>query len=293
MPWQQLTVTTHHDAAQLISDELDRLGALSVTMQDAADEPLYEPAPEETKIWQQTRVTGLFDDQCNAQALMRQLREGPLNQQCSQILCETLEDQNWETTWLDDFHPMQFGDGFWVCATEHERPDPQATILILDPGLAFGTGTHPTTAMCLSWLAAHRGEFQSMVDFGCGSGILAIAALLLGCQSAVGIDIDPQALEATRENAQKNQVADQMATYPHDDYPKTAHPLVVANILAGPLMDLSQVIGELVQPSGHLVLSGVLQDQGNAVAAAYADRFQEIHRDTQEDWVCLHLQKHP
>lgn len=293
MPWQQLTVTTHKDAAQLISDELDKLGALSVTMQDAADQPLYEPAPQETKIWQSTRVTGLFDDQQDLRVLVSTLQQGGLKLHVSDIACEVLEDQNWATAWLDDYQPMQFGDRFWVCATEHTKPDPNATVLILDPGLAFGTGTHPTTAMCLRWLARHRDQFASMVDFGCGSGILAIAALLLGCKRAIGIDIDPQALEATQVNAHKNGVQSQLVVCPHDDFPVEKHPLVVANILAGPLVELTQVIGNLVQSQGDLVLSGILSEQGDEVAIAYADRFREIERMTEGEWVCLHLKKVP
>lgn len=291
MPWQQLTVTTDKDVAPLISDELEKLGALSVTLQDAADQAMYELAPDESRIWQQTRVTGLFDADFDLRPVERRMHQLTAGQEATAVELSTLPDQVWERAWLDDFRPMQFGPGFWVCSSEHAIPDDAGTILRLDPGLAFGTGTHPTTALCLEWLARHRGRHASLFDFGCGSGILAIAGLLLGCKQAVAIDIDPRAIETALENARVNGVDDRLAAYSNEGYPKQPHPLVVANILAGPLVELSGAVGELVSPRGDLLLSGILQEQADDVVAAYADRFECVDRLNRQEWVCLHLRR--
>jgi ribosomal protein L11 methyltransferase len=179
MPWQQLTLFTTKEHAKSLSDQLEALGAVSVTMQDAADQPLYEPPPGATPLWQLTNVVGLFDEESLIEPILTQLREA-LGAALPEYAVERLEDQDWERAWMDDFKPMRFGDRLWIVPSWTEAPDTGGVNILLDPGLAFGTGTHPTTRLCLEWLDGHAIHDKTVIDYGCGSGILAIAAALLG-----------------------------------------------------------------------------------------------------------------
>ncbi len=284
MAWLQLRLAITPDQAETCEDMLLELGAVSVTFMDAQDQPIYEPDLGTTPLWSQTHLLALFEADTDAAALQAQLtlRLSPL----PDLHIEVLEDQDWERSWMDNFHPMRFGQRLWIVPSWHEAPEPEAVNLLLDPGLAFGTGTHPTTALCLEWLDGQDLAGKQLIDFGCGSGILAIAGLLLGASDAIGTDIDPQALEASRDNAQRNGIADQQfALYLPEAMPQSQAPVVVANILAGPLVQLADTISALVAPGGHLALSGILAEQAEEVRAAYQERFVLDPTAEKDGWV--------
>jgi ribosomal protein L11 methyltransferase len=237
---------------------------------DAADQPVLEPAPGETPLWPHVRVTGLFDDAGGAAALQNHLRTALGPGLSNAVRIEPLADQVWERTWLDHFHPMRFGRRLWVVPGGQTRDLNAGDVAVeLDPGLAFGTGTHPTTALCLEWLDGLDLAGRRVIDVGCGSGILAIAALKLGATHAVAIDHDPQALLATRENAARNGVAERLAVLGTDAPGPAPADVVVANILAGTLIALAPRIAAMVARGGRLALSGILADQAEGVLAAY------------------------
>ncbi|MCK4705150.1 MAG: 50S ribosomal protein L11 methyltransferase, partial [Gammaproteobacteria bacterium] len=217
MPWLQISVHTNQNHAEQTEDTLLQYGACSVTLKDAADEPILEPAPGETPVWQDIIVVGLFEQRDDPAQLIASIKAALEDKQCT-ISSETLEDQNWTRSWMEHYQPMQFGQRLWVCPWHIDPPEPGATNLRLDPGLAFGTGTHPTTSLCLRWLDQHIQQPKSLLDFGCGSGILAIAALMLGLEQADGVDIDPQALEASQVNAKANQVEDRLHLFSLEDF---------------------------------------------------------------------------
>lgn len=284
MPWLQFTIEVDPDSAGRAEDALLEAGALSVTLSDGADQPLFEPPPGTTPLWKSTRVVGLFEadgDMEMVRAIVTNaLPEAPMK-------VEALEDRDWTRAWMDNFKPMRFGERLWVVPGGFEPEDVDAVNMHLDPGLAFGTGTHPTTALCLEWLDGHAPKGVRVIDYGCGSGILAVAALLLGADEAVGVDNDPQALTASKDNAEKNGVADRLAVLaPEAPMPEAAE-VVVANILAGPLVELAPRIASLVKPGGALVLSGILERQAEEVAAAYRPWFEMAAPVCREEWVRL------
>ncbi len=285
MPWLQLRLAITPEQAPTYEDALLEVGAVSVTFMDAEDQPIFEPDLGTTPLWSHTHLLALFEADTDADALVAHLQlltDGDLPEH--QI--EHIEDQDWERSWMDGFAPMRFGQRLWIVPSWHEAPQPDAVNLLLDPGLAFGTGTHPTTSLCLQWLDAQPLEGCSVLDFGCGSGILAIAALLLGAPRAVGTDIDPQALEASRDNAQRNGIADErFPVYLPADLPQEPADVVVANILAGPLVSLAPQITSLVKPGGRLALSGILAEQADEVRAAYAADFALDPTAVQDGWV--------
>ena len=290
MPWLQFTIEVDPDSAERAEDALLEAGALSVTLSDGADQPLFEPPPGTTPLWKSTRVVGLFEadgDMEMVRAIVTNaLPEAPMK-------VEALEDRDWTRAWMDNFKPMRFGERLWVVPGGFEPEDVDAVNMHLDPGLAFGTGTHPTTALCLEWLDGHAPKGVRVIDYGCGSGILAVAALLLGATEAVGVDNDPQALTASKDNAEKNGVADRLAVLaPEAPMPEAAE-VVVANILAGPLVELAPRIASLVKPGGSLVLSGILERQAKEVAAAYGPWFEMAAPVSREEWVRLEGKRKP
>ena len=288
MAWIQIHVATEGSNASHVEALLEDMGALSVTLQDAADQPLLEPAPGETPLWDSACVTGLFEDHSDLPAIRRRLAAVLPPQ--TKVVVERLDDRPWERAWLEHFRPMQFGERLWVFPEGRDAEDAgeSAVVLTLDPGLAFGTGTHATTALCLEWLSgAHLGG-KTAIDYGCGSGILAIAALLLGAQRVVAVDHDPQALLATRQNAEKNGVADQLVTLGGDRPPGQVADLVLANILAGTLVELAAPITACVKPGGDLVLSGILAGQAARVEDAYSAEFELAAPLQREDWILIH-----
>lgn len=284
MAWLQISVEVVGDRVEAVSAALDTLGALSVTVQDAGDEPLLEPAPGETPLWSNTRVIALFDGAQDATGLRQQL-QSVLDAPVSGFLAEPLEDRDWSNTWRDTFGAMQFGEHLWVCPVGESPPDADAIVVHMDPGMAFGTGTHATTAMCLHWLGAHAPANQSVIDYGCGSGILAIAAHRLGAAEVTAVDIDPQALQATQENARRND-CDIEVLYP-DALGGRSADLVMANILANPLIQLAPDMAAHVHPGGRLILTGILAEQADAVMAAYVDWFDFPAPVYREEWVLL------
>ncbi|MDC0662405.1 50S ribosomal protein L11 methyltransferase [Marinobacter sp. SS21] len=291
MPWIQLEIPADPHSADQLEDLLMELGADAVSMEDAADQPLYEPDPGTTPLWQQTRVTGLFSADTNIDQLCASLRQA-WHQQTQLTLADIdvtlVEDKDWERAWMDDFKPMKFGERLWIVPSWHGAPDPQAANLLLDPGLAFGTGTHPTTALCLQWLDGMTLTDQQVIDYGCGSGILGLAALLLGARHVIGVDTDAQALEASRDNARRNRIEDsRLDLYLPVDEPATQADVLLANILAQPLISLAGHLAGRVKPGGHLVLSGILSNQARDVMTAYEPWFTMDEPVQQEDWIRL------
>lgn len=290
MAWIQLHYPCAQTQVDIIEDILLELGANSVTLTDAADEPLFEPPPGAAPLWQQMVVTALFEESVEPQYLLEQL-EANLGELPNNIHIETLEDQQWERAWMDNFHPMQFGERLWIVPSWTEAPDPDAVNLRLDPGLAFGTGTHETTSLCLTWLEQQDLVGKTVLDFGCGSGVLGIAALLLGAKEVFACDIDPQAIAATRENAKLNGVADQLHCMLPEELPQQQYAVVVANILAEPLVNLADIILGYCQANAKLGLSGILLDQAQWVRSAYQAKTQLKPDKTLGEWVLVHGEK--
>jgi len=285
MSWHQLSIITEEQSATEISDFFSDLGAVSVTYMDAEDQPVYEPTPGETKIWRLTKDIALFEMDAEPELVKTLLFNRFKDKSLQDWFLEVLEDQTWERTWMEHFHPMKFGESLWVCPTGQEKSDLNTVCMTLDPGLAFGTGTHATTALCLEWLATHDLTNKVVIDYGCGSGILAVAALLLGAKEAHAIDIDPQAITATIANAEKNNVTDKVKCYLPEQFFAFQADIVVANILAKPLCELSESISSLIKPQGQLILSGILNEQADSVIAAYNQHSINLLPPThQDDW---------
>ena len=290
MTWLQLRMDTQPDLVNALEDLMLATGAVAVTMEDNADQPVLEPGVGETPLWGQTRLTGLYPADTEMTNVLAAFPEEALRQ--ANHRTEILEDKDWEREWMNHYRPMLFGRRLWVCPSWLEPPDPQAINLLLDPGLAFGTGTHPTTALCLAELDGMALEEACVVDYGCGSGILAVAALKLGSGSALGVDNDPQALVATRDNAIRNSIpTDALETALPGDFDKAAWrgraDVVIANILAGPLVELSGTLMDFLKPGGTLLLSGLLQNQASALCSSYGDHIELRVASERDGWVCL------
>lgn len=286
MTWIQLKIETTQALAERVEEALDIIGAGAIMMEDAADQPLFEPPLDTTPLWDATRVVGLFPIETDMDEVLAFLEShlGSLPPYRSEIL----EDQAWERAWMDHYHPMQFGERLWIVPSWTPPPNPQAINLLLDPGLAFGTGTHATTALCLEWLDGLDLRDKLVVDYGCGSGILAIAALLLGARQAYCVDIDPQALQATRDNAERNGVADRIIVCKPEQLPAVTADLIVANILAGPLAELAPTLAQLCRAEGDLAVSGIIQPQVEDLRVAYAPWFSLDQLQLKEgDWCRL------
>ena len=290
MTWLQLRLDARRADITALEDLLLASGAVAVTLEDNADQPLLEPGVGETPLWNQTRLTGLFVADTDMQRVLQTIPEHLLAEARQRV--EILEDKDWEREWMQHYQPMQFGRRLWVCPSWLAPPEPQAVNLLLDPGLAFGTGTHPTTAMCLRQLEGMSLAGQTVVDYGCGSGILAVAALKLGAALALAVDNDPQALVASRDNATRNSIAQEKISvaFPreidHHAWEGRAA-VVIANILAGPLLDLAPTLLRFLQPGGTLLLAGLLHNQAAALCTHYAASLHLHVVDEQDGWVCL------
>jgi ribosomal protein L11 methyltransferase len=287
----QLVVLTRHP--EFAEEILLAHGAQSVTQVDAADDPVLEPAPGEAPLWPRTRTTGLFDPDRDFAPVIAALRDTLPDGAAAIITTAELEEQDWIRIWLRDWKPLKFGGRLWVSprAKLGEIDDPGAIVVALDPGLAFGTGTHPSTALCLEWLAGAALAGKAVLDYGCGSGLLGIAALKLGAARVTAVDIDPQALLATRENARANGVDARLEAHLAADFTPGTHDVVVANILAGPLVELAPRLCAALAPGGAIVLAGLLEAHVTEVAAAYAPWCEVASPTRREGWARLEGRK--
>jgi len=296
MHWIQLKANIAPALADAMEESLLAAGASAVTMEDAKDQPILEPERGTTPLWDSTVITGLFSADENleqiktiAQNVYQNLTQNDL----PEYRVEILENQDWSRKWMEHFKPIKFGSQLWICPSWHEIPDKNAVNLMLDPGLAFGTGTHPTTSLCLKWLdeqASSSTNFinKTVTDYGCGSGILGIAALLLGAKSVSAIDNDPQALLATHDNAERNKIAaDKIITALPEDACIEQTDIVLANILASPLYKLKNRLADLTKSGGKVVLSGILEDQAEALLIHYSDRFKMDQIVLENGWARL------
>jgi ribosomal protein L11 methyltransferase len=287
MEWRQFVMRLESLPADAVEAVLTRHGAQAITLTDAADEPVLEPPPGETPLWEQVCITGLFSPSTDFPALERDLLSSFGLASLPDWHVETLEDRAWEREWLKDFRPMRFGRRLWVVPDGQPVPAKDALILRLDPGLAFGTGTHPTTRLCLEWLEGLSLAQLQVLDFGCGSGILSIAAALLGAHAILALDIDPQALIATRSNALQNGVADRIRTCGDLASMNGEFDVVVANILAGTLeLNASTICGRL-KTGGAIALAGILDHQVTDVAGAYREWSDFDAPASDGEWVRL------
>ncbi|MCF5530806.1 50S ribosomal protein L11 methyltransferase [Pseudomonas syringae] len=285
MPWLQVRLAISPEQAETYEDALLEVGAVSVTFMDAEDQPIFEPELNTTPLWTHTHLLALFEADTDAEMVLAHLSL-LTGAELPEHSAEVIEDQDWERSWMDNFQPMRFGQRLWIVPSWHVAPEPDAVNLLLDPGLAFGTGTHPTTALCLEWLDGQDLKGCNVLDFGCGSGILAIAALLLGAEQAVATDHAVQALEAPRDTAGRNHIAtERFPLYLPQDLPAQQADVLVANILAGPLVSLAPQLTTLVKTGGRLALSGILAEQGEEVAAAYAESFELDPIANRDGWV--------
>ncbi|MFT6329176.1 MAG: ribosomal protein L11 methyltransferase [Bermanella sp.] len=291
MAWQQLKINVKAEYAEAVGDILSANKAQAVTFVDAKDTPMYEPKPGEVLLWPDTQVVGLFNACDDLSLVIKNLQKAKALGKDFVHAVDQLEDKDWEREWMVNFHPMQFGKRLWICPSWLDAPDPTAVNILLDPGLAFGTGTHPTTSLCLQWLDQANVKDKTVVDFGCGSGILAIAALKLDAAKVIGIDIDPQALQATMDNASRNEVEGRLAVFLPADQPELKADIVMANILAAPLKELSAVISNYCAKNGHLIMSGILIDQAEDVKSHYEDQFTFQPTEIHGEWVRLSAQK--
>ena len=290
MSWLQIKTLIRPEQAEIFENWLLEAGACAITLTDAEDQPVFEPIRGTTPLWQSTQLTGLYDGKQNAEQMLKNMQqlwqanypEIPM----PQLQLEILEDKDWIREWMDSFKPMQMGKRLWIVPSWLAAPEPNAVNLTLDPGLAFGTGTHPTTRLCLQWLDSLNLENKTLLDFGCGSGILGIAGLLLGAKQAWGTDIDPQALQASQQNAERNNLDPQrFPVYYPEKCPDISCDVLVANILAGPLISLAQELASRIKPGGDMALSGILSHQAEEVSRAYRPWFELDEPTQEEDWV--------
>lgn len=291
MPWLQIRIPTEPTHTDALEDALLLAGCQAVTLIDSEDQPVFEPIRGTTPLWQHTTVQGLFEKDVDAADLQARIEQFvaaagiPLS---GAIATEIVEDKDWERAWMDAFKPIQCGSRLWICPSWLEPPKPDAINLRLDPGLAFGTGTHPTTFLCLQWLDEQIQGGERLLDYGCGSGILGLAALLLGAEHMDGVDIDPQALDATRANATNNGLAEaQFHVWINDQQLAPSYHLLVANILAGPLCDLAEALCRRLDSGGRLALSGILSHQAETVMAAYRPWIELDQPVELDGWVRL------
>lgn len=286
MAWVQIRFAIKSEYVDDISDLLMELGCASVTFTaNDPDEAVFELFPGDVKYWKTSTVVGLFDANTDMKFIAGILAQQDMLDDNFNYKVEQVEDKDWEREWMENFHPIKFGERLWVCPSWRDIPEPDACNVILDPGLAFGTGTHATTALCMEWLEKMDLSDKTVLDFGCGSGILAIAALKLGAKRAIGIDIDPKAITASMENAERNQVEDKLEVYLPEDAPEFDCDVIVANILAAPLKELKHIICGYGHQGTELALSGVLAEQADDVSEAYNQLVTLNPVSQKDEWV--------
>lgn len=291
MPWLELSLTVRAEQQPRVEEALDDLGALSITLQDAdAETPdeqaIFEPGVGELPLWPTITLNALFEADTDRRGLSEALGDLLPWLEPDHMQFRDVADEDWERAWMDQFKPMAFGRRLWIYPWNIEPPaDDDSVVVRLDPGLAFGSGTHPTTALCLEWLDTQELRGKRVIDFGCGSGILAIAALKLGAANAIGVDNDPQALTASADNAERNGVAERLALFLPEDLEAEPAEVFIANILAGPLAELAPTFAAATQAGAPFAISGILQGQEGELLERYAEWFDELRVDTREDWV--------
>lgn len=296
MSWQQLTLQIKAHASELaieaLEEQLTQFGALSLSYLDSADQPLFQREPGATELWQNTAMQCLFPSSMPLAAVLAWLQQQEILEKSFSPTVEVLADQDWERSWMEGFEAMQYGERLWICPSWQTPPDSSALNIMLDPGLAFGSGTHATTALCLRWLE-QQAELLSkpdlaVIDYGCGSGVLALAAALLGCKSIDAVDHDPQAVEATMENCRRNAISDkQIRTWLDTEFPATRVDILLANILAEPLKQLAPLFAQSVKPGGQIVLSGILANQAEEVRSSYSQWFDLSLTQQLDEWMLL------
>lgn len=291
MSWLELSVRVSRQNAALVESLLENEPVLALTLTDDADDPVLEPGVGETPLWPAVCVTALFSGDTPLESLSRILSLVPGIDRPQQVTFRKFEDQQWERVWLDRFKPMQFGSDLWIVPGDQEAPSDAAHILRLDPGLAFGTGTHPTTRLCLQWMDSHDFQGLTVVDFGCGSGVLGIVAAIKGAGHVTCVDNDPQALVATRDNAERNRVTDKIQVFDPAQFKPIKADVVLANILAGPLIELAPHLLASLRPGGSVVLSGILKAQAEEVTEAYRAHIDDISITLDDGWVRLQGKK--
>ncbi len=289
MAWAEVSFSVAREQAEQAGQALELQGALAITFEDQADEPVLEPAVGTAPLWPIVNLRGLFEHPAERLAITSCLLASGVVQRPSAISWREVADQDWERAWMDQFQPMQFGQHLWIVPSGMQGPDdPLALQLKLDPGLAFGTGTHPTTALCLEWIDGVDFSGLKVLDFGCGSGVLGIAAALKGATSVCCVDNDPQALLATSDNAARNGVSTCLHCCLPEDWPVSQYDVILANILAGPLIELAPQLMVGLEAQAHIVLSGILAHQADEVAAAYANACGPMAQQQREEWVRLY-----
>jgi ribosomal protein L11 methyltransferase len=288
MSWQRVHIDLHQIDPAPVEQALLELGAVSIDFSDAADDPILEPAPGAMPLWPALRLSALFEAEIEATAIRLAVASAIETRPMPTLSFESVADQDWIKNWQQDLQPMQFGHHLWICPSGSQCPEPDGTVIKLDPGLAFGTGSHPTTALCLDWLAENIDPGSSVLDYGCGSGILSIAALVIGANQVLGIDFDSQALRATHENAVKNQVAERLTILPPEAVNhEQKFDLIVANILSGTLIELAPEFRHFCHTGTRIALSGILTGQIESVTLAYNAWIKFDPPVARDDWALL------
>lgn len=288
MSWWQFSLACRAAELEQVESLLLELGAQSLSLADAGDEPIYEPLPGDNPVWRESIVTATFDGRLDPESLQQAILSALPEHLAPGLQRRQLDEQDWEQSYRNHFRPIEIAVGLWIVPSWCKPPRSDAISIRLDPGLAFGTGSHPTTAMCLAWLADNDIRGLGVIDYGCGSGILAIAACKLGARRVLAVDIDPQALGASRDNFELNQIpTQQWQLAPVDDMPPFEADLLLANILAGPLLELAPQLAARVVSGGQIVLSGILKPQLKEIQSGYAKFFVLDPPDCREDWVCI------
>lgn len=286
MPWQQIKVNSVPEHTDAIEQSLLDFGAVSISFLDAKDQPVFQLEPGGTILWQATVIVALFEDSTNLSSCVESLSRNPLVSNRESLKIETIEDQDWERAWMKDFHAMQFGKNLWICPSWQTPPQPDAVNIMLDPGMAFGSGTHATTSLCLQWLEQAELRDKTVIDYGCGSGVLAIASILLGARQAIGVDNDPQAVIATVDNSARNKLDDSIiAAFLPEQLPSIQADVLLANILCAPLLELAELLTSLVKPNGDIVLSGILEEQADLIIDRYSPWFDLAKPAIEDGWV--------
>jgi ribosomal protein L11 methyltransferase len=286
LDWLQIAIEADADV-EALEEALLALGAASVSLTHATGEQLFEPLPGETPLWERCWVAGLFPAATEPANILFGVQARLGLEQPPRFRVETLADRDWVRACLADLRPMRFGRRLWICPSGHAVTEAGAVVVHLDPGMAFGTGTHPSTALCLRALDAFELAGKTVIDYGCGSGILAVAAALLGARHVSAVDIDPQAVQATRDNAERNGVSARVQALLPEAFDPVPADLLVANILSGPLKALAPRFATCVRPGGGLVLAGLLAGDAEALRAAYAPWFELPQAQLEDGWLCL------